>query len=104
MGNIKPKDKLYETENKVLELSKAQVESASEKELKDAMDKIKETLANKRNERLTNMKSFVVAYKNIGTKRIELMESVKSGKVSPDEAVTELIDFVNSDALIVPTE
>lgn len=80
------------------------MESATEKELKATIEKLKVTFSEKRKERIDNMKNFVIAYRNINEMRVSLMSSVKSGEITPDNAVDKLRKFVASGELLKDTE
>ena len=98
------KETPYKTEQAVLELDSAALESASEKILKATIEKLKITFSEKRKERIDNMKNFVVAYRNVGEYRVSLMAMVKAGEVTPDNAVNLLKTFVASGKLLDDSE
>ena len=94
----------YETEQAVLDLDSALLESASEKELKETIEKLKETYSQKRKDRIDMMKEFIIAYKNARQESVRLYAEVKAGKVSPTDAVEKLREFVASDKLTLDDE
>jgi len=94
----------YETEQAVLDLDSKLLESASEKELKESIEKLKNTYSQKRKERIDKMKSFVIAYRNARQESVRLYAEVKAGKVSPNKAIEILREFVASDKLTTDSE
>lgn len=98
------KENPYEIEQGVLDLDSELLESASEKELKQQIEEMKKVYTEKRKQRLTEQKVFIVAYKNSREFSRELYQRVKDGKVTPSQGVEQLRKFHNSDDLTAETE
>lgn len=95
----KAKENPYEVEQAVLDLNTAELESLDESKLKELRDKLNDAYSEARRERLETQKQFIVAYKNLGEYRVELMKKVKSGKTNPLKAIEHLREFVAGENL-----
>lgn len=86
--------KPYEIDQALLDLNTEDLESMDEQKLKEFKDKFSEAYTDARKKRLETQKEFLKAYYNTRDQCTQLMDKVKSGKLTPKKAISELQGFV----------
>ncbi len=90
----KPKENAYKEDQDLWDLNKVDLESLDESKLKAVKDHASMLYSKARKDRIETQRVFLRAYRNTKNKLKELYDSVNDGKTTPENAVSDLQNFV----------